>query len=118
MKWFKAKGADAAALRQRKYQLMRKYQIPENFLPGSLVETYRKCGNKNCHCASGKGHPMWQLTFMVDGKKRVESIPSEWADELLVLVEKGREFKHAVAEMHAINAQLLAMFKRQMKKKR
>lgn len=58
---------------------------------------------------------MWQLTFMVAGKKRVEAIPKEWAEELLGMVEKGREFKDAVAEVLAINAQLLALFKRQKK---
>jgi len=55
---------------------------------------------------------------MVDGKKRVESIPADWADELGEMVDKGREFKNAVAEVLAINAQLLALFKRQKKAKR
>lgn len=61
---------------------------------------------------------MWQLTFMVDGKKRVEAIPKNWAEEILGLVEQGREYKHAVAEVMAINAQLLALYKRQTKKKK
>jgi len=60
---------------------------------------------------------MWQLTFMVDGKKRVEAIPKDWAEELVGLVEKGREYKDAVSEVLAINAQLLALFKKQHKKK-
>ena len=118
MKWFGAKGPVAARLRQKKFELTRKFQIPDNLLPGSLVVTYRKCGKPTCHCASGKGHPMWQLTFMIDGKKRVEAIPKEWAEELLEMVEKGREFKHAVQEVFAINGQLLALFKQQKKRKR
>jgi len=118
MEYFKPKGRKAAALRKRKFGLMRDFQIPDNLLPGSLVVTYRRCGNKNCHCASDRGHPMWQLTFMVDGKKRVEAIPKEWAETLLELVEKGREYKNAVSEVMAINAQLLALFKQQKKKKR
>ena len=61
---------------------------------------------------------MWQLTFMVDGKKRVEAIPKQWAEDLLGLVEQGREFKYAVAEVLAINAQLLALYKQQAKKKK
>jgi hypothetical protein len=118
MRWFTAKGPDAAALRQRKHELMRRFQIPDNLLPGSLVVTHRRCGKPTCHCAWGKGHPMWQLTFMVGGKKRVESIPADWADELGEMVDKGREFKNAVAEVLAINAQLLALFKRRKKTKR
>jgi hypothetical protein len=119
MKWFKAKGAAAARLRQRKHALLREFGIPENALPGSLVITHRRCGRPTCHCASsGKGHPMWQHTFMVDGKKRVEAIPKEWVDDILPLVEKGREYKDAVAEVFAINAQLLALLRRQHRKKR
>lgn len=118
MEYFKPKGQKAAALRKRKFSLMRDFQIPDNLLPGSLVVTYRRCGNENCHCASDRGHPMWQLTFMVDGKKRVEAIPKEWAEKLLESVEKGREYKNAVSEVMAINAQLLALFKQQKKKKR
>ena len=48
------------------------------------------------------------LTFMVGGKKRVEHIPKEWVEEVQRLVEAGREFKEAVAEVFAANAQLLA----------
>jgi hypothetical protein len=61
---------------------------------------------------------MWSLTFMVDGKKRVERIPKEWVEELGPLVSEGREYKDAVAEVFAINAQLLALWrKRQSQKK-
>ena len=61
---------------------------------------------------------MWQLTFMIDGKKRVEAIPKQWAEALLPLVKQGRDFKSAVAEVMAINAQLLALYKQQEKKKK
>lgn len=118
MKWFKARGAEAARLRQRKFALVKEFGILEEFLPGSLVVTYRRCGKPTCRCASGKGHPMWQLTYMVDGKKRVEAIPKDWAVALLRLVEQGREYKKALAEVGAINAQLLALFKQQQKKKK
>jgi hypothetical protein len=53
------------------------------------------------------------LTFMVDGKKRVETIPAELLEEIRPLVLQGREFKDAVAEVFALNAQLLALWRRQ-----
>jgi hypothetical protein len=119
MKWFGAKGDAASRLRQRKHELLRKYRIPQDALPGSLVITHRRCGKPTCHCASsGKGHPMWQLTFMVGCKKRVESIPKEWVDQILPMVERGKEYKDAVAEVFAINAQLLALWLKENKKKR
>ncbi|MCK4305484.1 MAG: hypothetical protein KAY24_14705 [Candidatus Eisenbacteria sp.] len=110
MRWFKGKGSQAARLRARKYELLRRFKnIPENALPGSLSLTHRRCGKPTCHCATGKGHPMWSLTFMVDGEKQVERIPNEWVEEIRSLVEQGREFKTATAEVFAINSQLLAL---------
>ena len=55
---------------------------------------------------------------MVDGKKRVERFPEEWVEQIRPLVEQRREFKDAVAEIFAANAQLLALWRRQSKKKK
>jgi hypothetical protein len=118
MKWYEAKGEAAARLRQRKYNLLRRFQIPANALPGSLVLTHRRCGKPTCHCAQGEGHPLWLLTFMADGKQRVEWIPPQWVEELRPLVEQGREFKNAMSEVFAANAQLLALLRRQSPRKR
>ena len=106
-------GAQAARLRQRKFALARRFNIPADLLPGSLSETRRRCGKPTCHCAGGDGHPVWTLTFMVQGQKRVERIPAEWVDEVRRLVDAGREFKQAVAEVFAANGQLWALWRRQ-----
>ena len=122
MKWYDVRGNAAARLRQRKHALLGRFQIPANALPGSLSQTYRRCGKPTCHCADGEGHPIWSLTFMVDGKKRVERIPDDWVEQIRPLVEQGREFKDAVAEVFAANAQLLTLRRqeetREAKKKR
>jgi hypothetical protein len=118
MRWYEAKGDVAARLRQRKYALLRRFQIPPDALPGSLVLSQRRCGKPNCHCAQGEGHPLWSLTFMVDGKKHVEWIPPEWVEQIRPLVEQGREFKEAVSEVFAANAQLLALRRRESTPKR
>jgi len=108
------KGPQAARLRQRKFELLRHFPIPPDLLPGSLSLTHRRCGQPTCHCAQDKkGHPVWSLTFMVRGQKRVERIPNEWAEEVQRLVGAGREFKEAVAEVFAANAQLLALWRKQ-----
>jgi hypothetical protein len=107
------KGPEAARLRQRKFQLLRTLEVPEDALPGSLALTHRRCGKPTCHCASGEGHPVWSLTFMVAGKKRVEHIPGEWVEEVRQRVEMGRQVKEALAEILAANAQLLALGRRQ-----
>jgi len=108
------KGSQAARLRQRKFELLRRFSIPPDLLPGSLSLTHRRCGQPTCHCARDKqGHPVWTLTFRVGGKKRVERIPNEWVEEVQRLVEGGREFKQAVAEVFAANAQRLALWRQQ-----
>ena len=106
-------GRDAARLKRRKRHLLAKLGIPADALPGSLTLTHRRCGKATCHCAEGDGHPLCVLTFMVDGKKRVESIPADWIDAVRPAVEAGRTFKDAVAELLAINAQLLVLGRNQ-----
>lgn len=110
----KPKGPQAARLRQRKFTLSRRFQIPTDLLPGSLSQTARRCGKPTCHCATGTGHPIWYLTFMVAGQKRVERIPAAWVEEVRRRVEAGREFKQALAEVMGANAQLLALWRRQV----
>jgi len=108
------KGAQAARIRQHKFELLRRFAIPPDLLPGSLALTHRRCGQPTCHCArDAQGHPIWYLTFMVEGKKRVERIPEEWVEEVQREVDAGREFKQAVAEVFAANAQLLALWRKQ-----
>jgi len=107
------KGPQAARLRRRKFALLRKLKVPGDALPGSLALTHRRCGKPTCHCATGEGHPVWSLTYMVGGKKRVERIPTEWVEEIQRLVQAGRAFKEAVAEVFAANAELLVLWRRQ-----
>jgi hypothetical protein len=111
-------GPLAARLRQRKFELLRHLQIPEDGLPGSLSLTHLRCGKPSCHCAQGQGHAVWSLTFMVRGKKRVQHIPKEWVEEVERRVGAGREFQDAVREVLAANAQLLVLARQQEKKRK
>ena len=106
-------GPEAAALKRRKRALLARLRIPPDALPGSLAQTQRRCGKSSCHCAQGAGHPFYSLTFMVDGKKHVESIPLEWIDLVRPAVASGRGFKDAIAELFVINAQLLVLSRQQ-----
>jgi hypothetical protein len=114
------RGEHAAGLRQRKFALLRRYQLPEaivaDLLPGALSQSRRRCGKPTCHCATGEGHPSWYLAFMVEGKQRVEHIPAAWAADVQRRVAAGRAFKQAVAEVLAANAQLLVLERRQRKR--
>ncbi len=111
------RGEQAARLRQRKFTLVRRFALPEavvrDLLPGSLSETRRRCGKATCHCATGEGHLSAYLTFMVAGRKRVERIPAAWVADVRRRVQAGREFKEAVAEVLATNAELLVLERQQ-----
>lgn len=110
------KGAQAARLRQHKFEVLRSLELPKDGLPGSLALTHTRCGKPTCHCTSGDGHPGWSLTFMVGGKKHVLRIPREWIDEVRRDAAAGRAFRDAVAEVFAANAQLLALSRKQRRK--
>lgn len=108
----------ASRLRQRKFELVRRFHIPEDLLPGSLSLSHLRCGKPTCHCAQEQGHPVWSLTFMVQGKKHVQHIPKPLVDEVRKRVQAGREFQDAVREVLAANAQLFVLAHQQRKKKR
>lgn len=106
-------GPPANRLRQRKRQLVSRLNLPPDALPGSLALTHRRCGKPSCHCADGQGHPSWSLTFMVQGKKRVEHIPQQWVDAVRQRLDHGRQFKEALAELFVLNAELLVLERKQ-----
>lgn len=106
-------GPEAVALRRRARRLLARFHLPDDALPGSLALSRRRCGKPSCHCAAGEGHPLWTLTFMARGKKRVETIPADWSDQIRPRVEAGRSFKAAAAELLRINAELLVLARKQ-----
>ena len=107
------RGSEASQFRRRACRLMARFHVPEDALPGSLALSHRRCGKSSCHCADGDGHPLWTLTFMAGGKKRVETIPADWLDAIRPRVEAGRHFKEAAAELLVLNAELLVLARNQ-----
>ncbi len=109
------KGPQAARIRQRKFELLRRFPIPDNLLPGSLSHSQMRCGKATCHCADTKdpGHSVWSLTFMVNGKKQVQHVPKDWVEQVRRRVDAGREFQDAVREVLAANAQLFVLARKQ-----
>lgn len=102
-------------LEARRKQLLADLRLPSEGLPGSLAQSRRRCGSAGCHCHQGEGHLSWALTFMVDRKKRVEHIPDELVGAVRRRVEQGNAYKSGVAELMAINAQILILERRARK---
>lgn len=109
----KPKGVRAQTLIRAKRKLLGSLKVPTEGLPGSLALTHRRCGKKTCHCAEGRGHELWSLTYMVDGKKRVERIPEQWVEYVRQRVSEGKEFKEGVTQIFAANAELLVLLRKE-----
>jgi hypothetical protein len=118
MEQFSARSPEASRLRQRKYALVRKFGLPEDLVGGSLSNTPRRCGKLNCHCAKGRGHSQWGVTFSRGGRKRVERVPADWVEELEQAVLDSQAYLAAVKEVMAINLELLAQTRRQRQRHR
>jgi len=116
MNVFEPTGPTAARLRGRKQQLLTRLRVPSEALPGSLALTHRRCGKPSCHCAGSEGHPLWSLTFMAGGKKRVEHIPADWVEAVRPRVEAGRGFKQAIADLFVTNVELLVHSRKQRRR--
>jgi hypothetical protein len=97
-------------LETRRQQLLAELVLPPEGLPGSLARSHRRCGSATCHCHTDpQGHPSWTLTFMVEGRKRVVHVPTESVEAVRVRVDTGNAFKRGLAELLAINAQLMVL---------
>lgn len=115
---FAARSSEASQLRRRKYELVRRFSIPENLVGGALSQTHRRCGRPNCHCAAERGHPLWSITFSRHGERRVERVPRQWVAQLEHAVLETQTYLDAVREVMAINLELLAQTRRQQREKK
>ncbi len=78
--------------------------------PGSLIETYGKCGKPTCHCAKpgSRGHgPSWLLTRAVHGKTVSKRIPSGPAvEQSKQQVAEYQRFRDLTRELIEISDQI------------
>lgn len=102
-------------LEGRRERILASLRLPAEGLPGSLGASRRRCGTSGCHCQEEGGHLTWTLTYMVDGKKRVDHVPNELLGEIRERVAKGNAYKSAVADLMAINARLLILGRRALR---
>jgi len=61
---------------------------------GSVREYHQKCVKAECRrCASGKGHPVWQLTYYLDGRQRSKHIPRSLIGDVKRALANGRKIE-------------------------
>jgi hypothetical protein len=101
----------SSALRKRRGRLVRDMPPVEQVLRGTLVETYKRCGRQNCHCADGPGHgPKRYLAISQPGsggRQRRDYVPNNIHEQVAQLIVNFRAVRAALDEICAINTELL-----------
>jgi len=90
-------------------------------IAASLVQVDVRCGRPGCHCAKGKGHPSWYLSFSRKGKTVTVYVPRDRLEEVREWVREHKRVKRLVREISDLSVALLkneARVKRERKKRR
>jgi hypothetical protein len=96
-------------LRTRRDRLAR--QVPDVRLPlkGSVQTQTRRCGKAGCRCAEGELHgPYVYLAVQSGRRRRLLYISADLAKEVRERVEVTERLETTLAEISAINLELLA----------
>ena len=97
------------ALRTRRRRLAARLGDVEQVLNGSLVEQTRRCGKPQCRCATGEGHgPYSYFAPRPAGRGRLGYVPADLVAAVRVLLRRGEQVEAVLAQISAINAELLA----------
>ena len=81
----------------------------EQVLDGTLTEQARRCGRPGCRCADGEPHgPYAYFTPRPAGRGRARYVPAALAQVVRRYLRRDEQVQAALAEISAINAELLA----------
>ena len=81
----------------------------QEVLAGTLTEQARRCGKPGCRCAAGEPHgPYAYFTPRPQGRGRARYVPSGLAGVVRRYLRRGEQVQAVLAEISAINAELLA----------
>ena len=81
----------------------------EQVLAGTLTEQARRCGRPGCRCERGQPHgPYTYFTPRPAGRGRARYVPSALSGVVRRYLRRGEQAEAALAEISAINAELLA----------
>ena len=81
----------------------------QEVLSGSLAEQTRRCGKAGCRCADGDGHgPYSYFAPRIAGRGRSKYVPSGLVEVVRRYLQRGEVVEQVLAEISAINAELLA----------
>ena len=99
----------ARQLRARRRALAARLGDVQQVLAGTLTEQSRRCGRAGGPCADGEPHgPYAYFTPRLHGRGRARYVPAALAAVVRRHLQRGAEVEAVLAEISAINAELLA----------
>ncbi|HEY2263432.1 MAG TPA: DUF6788 family protein [Streptosporangiaceae bacterium] len=99
----------ARQLLARRRALAERLGSVEEVLAATLTEQARRCGKAGCRCAGGEPHgPYAYFTARRQGRGRARYVPAEVAEVVRRYLQRGEQVETVLAEISAINAELLA----------
>ncbi len=88
------------------------------FIIGSLVESKRKCGNKNCKCIKeGELHSAHILTKRENGKTKTIYIPVDMVKEVERWSKEYKKLKELISEIDQLSETVIVAKKKRNKAK-
>ena len=95
-------------LRDRRRRVARQIPDLEAVIAGSLQNQRRRCGKEGCRCARGELHgPYLYLSLRAGGRTQMLYVPAGLAGQVRQAVMANTEVQAALAEISAINLELL-----------
>jgi hypothetical protein len=100
-------GLSTQDLIDRRRQLAVDFGDIEQVLLGSLTEQLRRCGKAGCRCAVGRLHGPYAF-FTPRGMRGMRYVPAALLARVRAYLQRGTQVEAILAEISAINAELLA----------
>lgn len=113
----KTEQAQIQKLQARRQELRETLVMPAEGLSGSLIMIKRGFWGKARRRFTGQEPPRWTLTYMAEGKKRVDYVSNDMIEDVRLKVEEGNAYKHGVAELMALNAQIMLLERRERRRR-
>lgn len=91
-------------LQQERRRLVRRLKREGELAVGSVSLVHRKCGNPNCRCAQGQGHPQTLFLFTdKEGRRRCKFVRRADGPRMLQAGDRYREFRGDLKQLRAID---------------
>jgi len=112
------KHENSSHFERRTASLLRRLGRVGPFVKATLACVRHRCGNPNCRCAGGEGHPSWRLTLKDRNQKTVSVyVPVEMVKEVRQWVKNYRAFKQLGSEISAAQLARVRLYVREKRRR-